>query len=427
VSSFDDQYRQSRHDSAMHPDDPTNDPINDPTDDLTYDLIIIGAGAAGLMCAATVALSGKSVLVLEHAEKAGKKILISGGGRCNFTNRFTEPGNFISANPHFCKSALARFTAHDFIAMVEAADIAYHERQHGQLFCDDSAKAILEMLLAPCREHGVDILLNSQIESISKEDSFFRVTSNHGTFTAHALIIATGGLSIPKMGATPFGLNIAKQFGLNIKTPIAGLAPFTFTGQEKEALKSLAGMSLDVTVSCRGHAFSEAMLFTHRGLSGPAILQISSYWQPGDTLAINLLPSLDINAHLIAKQLQRPEAQLTTILSELLPKRLAHILMRDGNGDIKMRQLSKQQLQHTSNLLQNWQLKPNGTEGYRTAEVTVGGVDTNELSSKTMQSHQVPGLYFIGEVVDVTGHLGGFNFQWAWSSAYAAALSICSS
>ena len=392
----------------------------------TYDIIIIGAGAAGLMCAATAAQMGQSVLILDHADKVGKKILISGGGRCNFTNRFTEAKNFISSNPHFCKSALARFSAQDFIAMVEAAEIPYHERKHGQLFCDDSAKDILEMLMAPCREHGVLIQLNTKIQSISEQNHQFTVESDRGLFTSTSLVIATGGLSIPKMGATPFGITLAERFGLNVNQPVAGLVPFTFTGQEKESLKALAGISLDVTVSCGPNIFSEAMLFTHRGLSGPAMLQISSYWKPGDTLTINLLPKLGISTLLALKE-QRPDAQLTTVISELLPKRLVQLLMAGELGETKIRQLNKKQLLLIMSLLQDWQLKPNGTEGYRTAEVTVGGVDTNELSSKTMQSKKIPGLYFIGEVVDVTGHLGGFNFQWAWSSGYAAAMAIVES
>lgn len=321
--------------------------------------------------------------------------------------------------------------------MVEAAGIAYHERKHGQLFCDDSANDILEMLMAPCREHAVSIQLNTKVKSISEHDQSkhhpehchqFTLESDRGTFSCTSLVIATGGLSIPKMGATPFGITLAERFGLNIVQPVAGLVPFTFTGQEKDALKSLAGISLDVTVRCGPHAFSEAMLFTHRGLSGPAMLQISSYWKPGDSLSINLLPNLSINTLLRLKE-QRPDAQLTTALSELLPKRLVQLLMHgdtDGNtiGETRIRQLNKKQLQLIISLLQDWQLKPNGTEGYRTAEVTLGGVDTNELSSKTMQSKKVPGLYFIGEVVDVSGHLGGFNFQWAWSSGYAAAMAI---
>ena len=388
----------------------------------SYDIIIVGAGAAGLMCASTAAQMGQSVLIIDHADKVGKKILISGGGRCNFTNRFTEAKNFISANPHFCKSALARFSASDFIDMVEAANIPYHERKHGQLFCDDSARDILEMLMAPCREHGVTIQLNTTIKTVSEKKHQFTVESDRGEFTSPSLVIATGGLSIPKMGASPFGITIAKQFALKVNQPVAGLVPFTFTGIEKESLNSLAGISLDVSVSCRNQAFTEAMLFTHRGLSGPAILQISSYWKPGDAITIDLLPGMNIHEQLTSRKQLRPDAQLSTILSELLPKRLVQILMKDGMGESKMRQLSDKQLQTITMLLQSWQLKPNGTEGYRTAEVTVGGVDTNELSSKTMQSKRVPGLYFIGEVVDVTGHLGGFNFQWAWSSGYAAGM-----
>ncbi|EAU55314.1 NAD(P)/FAD-dependent oxidoreductase [Mariprofundus ferrooxydans] len=390
----------------------------------TFDVIIIGAGAAGLMCAGTAALMGKSVLVLDHAEKAGKKILISGGGRCNFTNRFAGPADFVSVNPHFCKSALARFSAADFIDMVERAGIAYHERQHGQLFCDESAKDILAMLLAPCREGGAQFSLNTEVTDVRQQDDRFVARTTKGEFRGHALVIATGGLSIPKMGATAFGLKIAESFGLNVIAPVAGLVPFTFTGKEKERLQQLAGISLDVSVSCNHRVFSEAMLFTHRGLSGPAMLQISSFWRPGDTLSIDLLPGIDIHAFIEQKRGERPHAQLATVLSELLPKRLVQLLMEDGPGETQLSQLSRQQVTGLAELLHAWQLKPNGTEGYRTAEVTVGGVDTDELSSKTMQSKRVPGLYFIGEVVDVTGHLGGFNFQWAWSSGYAAAMAI---
>jgi len=388
-----------------------------------YDVIIIGAGAAGLMCAGTAAGFGTSVLVLDHADKPGKKILISGGGRCNFTNRFTTAANFISANPHFCKSALARFSADDFIAWVKQSGIAFHERSHGQLFCDNSARDILDMLMQPCRDFGVRISTGTDILSVQKAKQFL-INSSRGDFSADALVVATGGLSIPKMGATPLGLNIAESFGLRIIQPAAGLVPFTFTGQEKEGLKTLAGISLDVRVSCRGQSFTEAMLFTHRGLSGPAMLQISSYWQPGDTLSINLLPDLDIAAFLKLKRQQRPQAQIATVLSEILPKRLVHLLMQKQLPEGTLGQLRAAQLQQVEHLLHGWQLKPNGTEGYRTAEVTVGGVDTDELSSKTMMSNTCPGLYFIGEVVDVTGHLGGFNFQWAWSSAYAAGMDI---
>lgn len=389
----------------------------------SYDVIVIGAGAAGLMCAGTAATCGKSVLLLDHAEKVGKKILISGGGRSNFTNRTVTASNYLSHNPHFCKSALSRFTAADFITMVEEAGIAYHERDHGQLFCDESAKQIVEMLLHPCREHGVKIQLQTTITAVKKSDHF-ELTTDKGLFHAESLVIATGGLSIPRMGATAFGLKLAEQFGLKIIPPVAGLAPFTFTGREKEALQALAGISVDVAVRCRGKIFREAMLFTHRGLSGPAMLQISSYWQPGDEIEIDLLPGEEISSFLKLKKHSRPLAQLSTVLAERLPKRLVQLLTSGYIDETRMQQLSDNQITQLADQLHHWRLKPNGTEGYRTAEVTVGGVDTNELSSKTMESRKVSGLYFIGEVVDVTGHLGGFNFQWAWSSGYTAGLAV---
>ena len=388
-----------------------------------YDVIIIGAGAAGLMCAGTAARGGRSVLLIDHAEKPGKKILISGGGRCNFTNLRVSAADFISRNPHFCKSALARFTAADFIAMVDAAGIAWHERDHGQLFCDDSAAAIVEMLLAPCRQHHVDIRLNTAVESVERGEAF-RVATSRGMFTAPALVVASGGLSIPKMGATPFGLKIAESFGLAIVPVAPGLVPFTFTGPEKERLQALAGISLPVKVSCRGRGFSEAMLFTHRGLSGPAMLQISSYWQPGDELLVDLLPETDIEAFLAQQRETRPEASLANVLAQLLPKRLAQLLCEGPIGNRRLKQLDERGVARIAGQLHGWRLKPNGTEGYRTAEVTVGGVDSAELSSKTMQAKKVPGLYFIGELVDVTGHLGGFNLQWAWSSGYVTGLAI---
>jgi len=383
-----------------------------------YDTIIIGAGAAGLMCAAQAGQRGKRVLVLDHAEKPGKKILISGGGRCNFTNRFTGPDNFISNNPHFCKSALARFSADDFLQKVKTHGIPWEERSHGQLFCIRSAGDILEMLLTECREAGVCIKTHSDIQCILKKKTF-RVNTSQGNFSSAQLVIASGGLSIPKMGATPFGLKIAEQFGLNIIPPRAGLAPLTFTGTEKEALKSLAGISLPVSVRCNGQQFNEAMLFTHRGLSGPAILQISSYWQPGDCIHIDLLPDIDVVTGIERWQQTRPQAKLSTMLASLLPRRLAHWLCETQIFDKQLERLHKNEPADISKALHNWQLKPNASEGYRTAEVTLGGVDTDELSSSDMQARNVPGLYFIGEVVDVTGHLGGFNFQWAWSSGYA--------
>lgn len=388
-----------------------------------FDLIVIGAGAAGLMCAGTAASYGASVLLLDHADKPGKKILISGGGRCNFTNLHTTAANYLSENPHFCKSALARFSPYDFIERVEKAEIAYHEREHGQLFCDHSASQIVEMLMQPCRNGGVKLQLHCSILKIKKTD-IFELQTDQGLFQARSLVIATGGLSIPKMGATPFGFKVAEQFGLKVVPTAAGLAPFTFTGNEKSSLKSLAGISVNVSVHCRSKTFTEAMLFTHRGLSGPAMLQISSYWQPGDAIIIDLLPGVDSHALLIARRQSRPQAQLATILAEKLPKRLVQLLITDYIDDCRMRQLNEKTIATLSAQLHNWTLKPNGTEGYRTAEVTVGGVDTAELSSKTMQAQKVPGLYFIGEVVDVTGHLGGFNFQWAWSSGYTAGMAI---
>ena len=389
------------------------------------DLIVIGAGAAGLMCAGTAAKRGCSVRILDHADKAGKKILISGGGRCNFTNRYASAAHYISRNPHFCKSALARFSAADFIDWVERSGIAYHERKHGQLFCDNSARDILEMLLQPCREAGVEMLLNCSVTSIALQADVFHIATDRGDYTASALVIATGGLSIPKMGATPFGLQIAEQFGHRIVPPVAGLVPFTFSGREKAALQRLAGISLDVRVSCGRQQFEEAMLFTHRGLSGPAILQISSYWQPGEVMTIDLLPGVDVMAWLRQKRAQQPRIQLLTALSERLPKRLAKLLLQARfDAEQRLNQLTPTQIQQLDDDLHHWQLKPSGTEGYRTAEVTCGGVDTRDLSSKTMMSRHVPNLYFIGEVVDVTGHLGGFNFQWAWSSGYAAGVDV---
>jgi len=388
-----------------------------------YDVIIIGAGAAGLMCAGTAAAYGKSVLVLDHAEKAGKKILISGGGRCNFTNRFTTAANFISANPHFCKSALARFSADNVIDWVQQSGIRFHERKHGQLFCDGSAREILAMLLQPCHDFGVNISCQTAVLSVQQDRGFFIQTSR-GEYRAKSLVIACGGLSIPKMGATGLGHKLATQFGLKVIPPVAGLVPFTFTGKDKEAMQALAGISLDVSVACRGHAFHEAMLFTHRGLSGPAMLQISSYWKPGDALQINLLPDVDVGAFLEHMRQQHAQAQLGNVLAEKLPKRLVAVLLDDDVFACRLRHLTDDQQQQLITRLHCWELKPNGTEGYRTAEVTVGGIDTAELSSKTMQAKQVPGLYCIGEVVDVTGHLGGFNFQWAWSSGYAAGMAV---
>ncbi|MDX8387436.1 MAG: NAD(P)/FAD-dependent oxidoreductase [Ghiorsea sp.] len=389
----------------------------------TSDVVIIGAGAAGLMCAIEAAKRGRSVIVLDKAAKPAEKIRISGGGRCNFTNIYTTAENFISNNKHFCKSALAGFNQWDFIDWVVEAGINYHEREHGQLFCDKSAKDIINMLLDKCNCYGVEIILNADVESIQK-DGRFAVETSLGLFESESLVIATGALSIPKMGATGFGHKIAQQFNLNIVETCPGLVPFMFTGKEKEQFTALSGISLPVVVSLEGNksseSFKEAMLFTHRGLSGPAMLQISSYWKPGDSLVINLIPDLNLSDFLAEQVQERPQALLSTVLSSTLPKRLVALLAESFPMQQKIQSLSEKDIEKLKLFLQTWQIKPSSTEGYRTAEVTVGGVDTNDLDSKTMQAKSVEGLYFIGEVVDVTGHLGGFNFQWAWSSGFAA-------
>ncbi|WP_454256434.1 NAD(P)/FAD-dependent oxidoreductase [Pseudomonas sp. Marseille-Q8238] len=388
-----------------------------------FPVIIIGAGAAGLMCAAQAAKRGRQVLLLDHANKAGKKILMSGGGRCNFTNMYTEPGNFLSHNPHFCKSALARYTQWDFIALVGQYGVPYHEKKLGQLFCDNKASDILEMLLAECREHGVDLRLDTRIEQVGKTDSGYHLHTSAGDFTCQSLVIATGGLSIPTLGASGFGYQVARQFGHELLPTRAGLVPFTITEPNlKELCTALSGTSVeDCVVSCNGQRFKENILFTHRGLSGPAILQISSYWQPGDSVQINLLPHIDLPEWLASQQRERPNSELKTLLGELFTKKMAGLLAEQWFVSKPLKQYSAAELEAVAQKLANWTLVPAGTEGYRTAEVTLGGVDTREVSSKTLESLKSPGLYFIGEVLDVTGHLGGFNFQWAWASAYAAA------
>lgn len=383
-------------------------------------MIIIGAGAAGLMCAIEAGKRGRSVLVLDHAEKAGKKILISGGGRCNFTNLYSEPANFICRNPHFVKSALSRFTQYDFLSLVEGHGIEWEEREHGQLFCKESAKQVVDMLLSECRSAGVNIELNCEITSVDK-DRHFTLTTSRGLFSSESLVIATGGLSIPKMGATKFGHQLASQFGLSIVETQAALVPFRFTGKEAESMKELAGISLPVTAACNGAQFTEAMLFTHRGLSGPAMLQVSSYWNEGNVITVNLLPGMNIMAWLKTEKSNRPKLHLHNLLAEKLPKRLiAYLLERFEWSNEPLSAYADSTLEKLAGMLAQWELRPAGTEGYRTAEVTVGGVDSDELSSKTMESKKVAGLYFIGEVVDVTGHLGGFNFQWAWASGWAS-------
>lgn len=385
------------------------------------DVVIIGAGAAGLMCALTAAARGRQVLLLDHANKAGKKILMSGGGRCNFTNMYTEPANFLSHNPHFCKSALARYTQWDFIELVSKHGVPYHEKKLGQLFCDNKASDILEMLLTECAQAGVTLHLNTAVTQIDKSDSGYQLQTGIGAVSCTSLVIATGGLSIPTLGATGFGYQVAKQFGHTLLPTRAGLVPFTITDQLKELCTELSGTSVDCLVSCNDESFRENILFTHRGLSGPAILQISSYWLPGQAVAINLLPDHDVPTWLAEQQAERPNTELKTLLGELFTKKMATLLAEQWFDSKPMKQYTHAELAAIAEQLANWQVVPAGTEGYRTAEVTLGGVDTKEVSSKTMESLKSPGLYFVGEVLDVTGHLGGFNFQWAWASGYAAA------
>jgi predicted Rossmann fold flavoprotein len=385
------------------------------------DVVIIGAGAAGLMCAMTAAARGREVLLIEHANKAGKKILMSGGGRCNFTNIYTDPVNFFSQNPHFAKSALARYTQWDFIAMVSEHGVPYHEKKLGQLFCDNKSKDILEMLLDECRQAGVDLRLDTPVRQIEKTEAGYLLGTEMGQIATRSLVVATGGLSIPTLGATGFGYEIARQFGHNVLPTRAGLVPFTTADQLKELCTELSGTSVDCLVSCNDQSFREQILFTHRGLSGPAILQISSFWHPGDAVEINLLPDRDALEWLQARQTARPDSELKTVLGEVFTKKMATLFADYWSVSKPMKQYTPAALRDLADKLGAWQVAPAGTEGYRTAEVTLGGVDTREVSSKTMESLKSPGLYFIGEVLDVSGHLGGFNFQWAWASGHAAA------
>lgn len=385
------------------------------------DVIIIGAGASGLMCAIEAGKRGRKVVVLDHANKAGKKILMSGGGRCNFTNYSVEPEHYISHNPHFCKSALSRYTQWDFIDWVERYRIPYHERAHGQLFCNDSAKSILTMLLSECDSAGVEIVLNTRIDSVSQEAKHrFQARSDRRIFNCQSLVVATGGLSIPKMGATPLGYRIAEQFGLKVWPTSAGLVPFTLQPDDKNKFSVLAGVAVPCIVENRGRRFAENMLFTHRGLSGPAVLQISNYWRPGDALTIDLLPETDVSTDLREHRRQKQKAGLKTVLAEYLPRRLLDCLIEADLLVLPPAILSDAQIQRVAENLKQWTIKPNATEGYRTAEVTLGGVDCDAISSKTMASRTVDGLFFVGEVLDVTGWLGGYNFQWAWSSGWCA-------
>lgn len=386
---------------------------------MIYDVIIIGGGAAGLMCAIESAKRGRRTLVLERASKIGKKILISGGGRCNFTNLEVQADRYISQNPHFCKSALARFTQHDFIDLVEKHRIKFHEKKLGQLFCDESARQIVGLLEQELGENSGEIRANCTIDSVQRKDHFCLSTSL-GELNCESLVVATGGVSIPKMGATAFGYELAKQFGLAIVPCFPGLVPFTLSKDNMEELSGLAGVSMDAEVRCNSKQFRENILITHRGLSGPATLQISSYWKPGQQVDINLLPEHD--AFDLIKSARQTNGRQTSksLFESYLPNKLVQRIFETWLPNRPLAELTAEQIQRISQFFSCWQLRPAGTEGYRTAEVTVGGVDTSELSSKTFEARNVPGLYFIGEVVDVTGWLGGYNFQWAWSSGYCA-------
>lgn len=385
------------------------------------DVIIIGAGAAGLMCALTAGQRGRRVRVLDHAQVAAEKIRISGGGRCNFTNLHCGPGDFLSANPHFCRSALAQYSQHDFIALVERHGIAWHEKTLGQLFCDDSAQQIIDMLLAECARAAVEISLATTVTEVRREDNGFALLTSAGPLACARLVCATGGPSIPAIGASGYAYTLAAQFGLEVVTPRPGLVPLVFAPALKAALEGLSGVSVEAEVQCGSAHFREALLFTHRGLSGPAILQISSYWTPGETLTINLAPDADVRGLLREQRASHPRQQAATALSALLPRRLAQRLVEQAEcAQGNLAELSDAKLRALAERVQCWQVRPDGSEGLRKAEVTVGGVATDGLHSKTLEARAVPGLYFIGEAVDVTGHLGGHNFQWAWSSGVAA-------
>ncbi|MDP2123618.1 MAG: NAD(P)/FAD-dependent oxidoreductase [Parvibaculum sp.] len=389
-----------------------------------HDVIILGAGGAGLFCAAQAGRRGRSVLVLDHAKVPAEKIRISGGGRCNFTNLHTSPKNFLSENPRFCISALASFTQHDFIALVNRHNIAWHEKTLGQLFCDGSSQQIIDMLLAECAAAGAKIRLETKIAAVEKTEAGFRLQTDKGVLACTSLVVATGGLSIPKIGATGIAYDIARQFGLGVVEPRAALVPFTFDATLKAELDGLAGVAVDATVACGPARFAEALLFTHKGLSGPAILQISSYWRPGQEIQIDLAPGTDLFAALKQARAEHPKQEVETALARFIPKRLADRLCERADVTGRLADISDARLRALAASTNTWRVVPAGTEGYRTAEVTAGGIDTGFLSSKTMEAKSVPGLYFIGEAVDVTGHLGGFNFQWAWSSGWAAASAL---
>ncbi|KFD24631.1 NAD(P)/FAD-dependent oxidoreductase [Yokenella regensburgei] len=391
-----------------------------------FDAIVVGAGAAGMFCAAQAGQAGRRVLLLDNGKKPGRKILMSGGGRCNFTNMYVEPAAYLSQNPHFCKSALARYTQWDFIDLVGKYGIAWHEKTLGQLFCDDSAEQIVAMLVSECEKGNVTTRLRTEILSVERDDEGFTLQLNGETVAATSLVIASGGLSMPGLGASPFGYKVAEQFGLKVLPTRAGLVPFTLHKPLLEQLQVLSGVSVPSVITAEdGTVFRENLLFTHRGLSGPAVLQISSYWQSGEFVSINLLPECSLDEFLNEQRAAHPNQSLKNTLAMQLPKRLVECLQQLGQiPDVTLKQLNLRDQQQLVETLAAWRVQPNGTEGYRTAEVTLGGVDTHELSSRTMEAKKVPGLYFIGEVMDVTGWLGGYNFQWAWASAWACAQAL---
>jgi len=387
---------------------------------LKYDVIIIGAGAAGMMCAIEAGKRGRKVLLIEHSKKIGEKIRISGGGRCNFTNLHTNPSKFISNNPKFVKSALSQYTQNDFIDLIKKHEIKFHEKKLGQLFCDQGAQQIIDMLLLECEKANVTIKKEFIVDEVNKNDDQYTILSEESNFSSESLIIATGGLSVPKIGASAFGYDVAKKFDLDIIETLPALVPLTFNEKILEMCKELTGISVEAIVSFNKVLFQEGMLFTHRGLSGPSILQISSYWKLGDNIKINLFPKENVFKLLENKKNLNPKEEITNIIENILPRRLAQIICNENKVSGNICEISNKILIQLSDSINAWVINPIGSEGYRTAEVTLGGVNTNELSSKTMMSNKHKGLFFIGEVVDVTGHLGGYNFQWAWSSGYVA-------
>ena len=389
-----------------------------------FDAVIIGAGAAGLMCSGTAGQRGRKALLLERSPRVGQKILISGGGRCNFTNLRVEAKNYLSDNPHFCRSALSRFTPLDFIRLIEKHGIAYHEKAAGQLFCDDRAHRVVDLLLSECGASGVTIKTGCTVKKIEKKDTFI-VQTDSAAYTAPALVVATGGLSYPGAGATGFGYEIAAQFGLEIIACTPALVPLSYQPADVARYGNLSGISISAAVATGSAAFTDALLFTHKGLSGPAILQLSSYWTPGEPITIDLLPHLCLNQAILKWKSERPNAALKTLLREHLPERISHCFLDlNGQQNRPVRQLTEGDGAAIARIFHHWQIQPGGTEGYGKAEVTRGGVDTRELSSKTFESRKVPGLYFVGEVLDVTGWLGGYNFQWAWASGHCAGLFV---